>query len=110
MHACELNGTRILEFSVNDAEVSAASDFSALISLAIEHQAGLVILPASEVGDAFFQLKTGVAGDLIQEFVNYRLRLAIIGDLAAYVRSNEEESERRNAGHHASHCQLALSE
>jgi hypothetical protein len=84
MHAYELNGTRILEFSVNDAEVSAASDSSALISLAIEHQAGLVILPASEVGDAFFQLKTGVAGELIQKFVNYRLRLAIIGDLAAY--------------------------
>jgi hypothetical protein len=84
MHAYELDGTRILEFSVNDAEVSAALDSSALISLAIEHRAGLVILPASEVGNGFFQLKTGVAGDLIQKFVNYRLRLAIIGDLTAY--------------------------
>src|ERR1700677_4330983 len=81
MHAYELDGTRILEFSVNDAEVSAALDSSALISLAIEHRAGLVILPASEVGNGFFQLKTGVAGDLIQKFVNYRLRLAIIGDV-----------------------------
>jgi hypothetical protein len=79
-----VNGTRILEFSVNDAEVSAPSDSSALISLAIEHQAALVILPASELNGAFFQLKTGVAGDLIQKFVNYRLRLAIIGDVAAY--------------------------
>jgi Domain of unknown function (DUF4180) len=69
MHAYELNGIRILEFSVNDAEVSAASDSSALISLAIEHQAALVILPASEVHGAFFQLKTGFAGDLIQKFV-----------------------------------------
>ena len=84
MHAYELNGARILEFSVNDAEVSAALDSSALISLAIEHQAALVILPASEVDGAFFQLKTGVAGDLIQKFVNYRLRLAIIGDVEGY--------------------------
>jgi hypothetical protein len=38
-----------LEFSVNDAEVSAASDSYALMSLAVEHQAALVILPASEV-------------------------------------------------------------
>jgi hypothetical protein len=52
-------------------------------SLAIERQAALVILPASEVDGAFFQLKTGVAGDLIQKFVNYLLRLAIIGDVAA---------------------------
>jgi hypothetical protein len=84
MHAYELNGIRILEFSVNDAEVSAVSDSSTLISLAIEHRAAMVILPVSEVDGAFFQLKTGVAGDLIQKFVNYRLRLAIIGDLAAY--------------------------
>jgi hypothetical protein len=52
MHAYELNGTRILEFSVNDAEVSAASDSSTMFSLAIEHQAALVILPASEVDGA----------------------------------------------------------
>ena len=84
MHAYELNGIRILEFYVNDAEVSAALDSSTLISLAIEHQAALVILPASEINGAFLQLKTGVAGDLIQKFVNYRLRLAIIGDVAAY--------------------------
>jgi Domain of unknown function (DUF4180) len=84
MHAYELNDIRILEFSVNDAEVSIVSDSSALIGLAMEHRAAMVILPASEVDPAFFQLKTGVAGDLIQKFVNYRLRLAIIGDVEGY--------------------------
>jgi hypothetical protein len=82
MHAYELNGTRILELSVNDAEIRAASDSAALISLAVEHQAAMVVLPASELDGAFFQLKTGVAGDLIQKFVNYRLQLVIIGNLA----------------------------
>jgi hypothetical protein len=84
MHTYELNGIRILEFSVNDGEVSTVLDSSALIGLAMEHRAAMVILPASEVDGAFFQLKTGVAGDLIQKFVNYRLRLAIIGDVGAY--------------------------
>jgi hypothetical protein len=82
MHAYELNGTRILELSVNHAEIRAASDSAALISLAVEHQAAMVVLPASELDGAFFQLKTGVAGDLIQKFVNYRLQLVIIGNLA----------------------------
>jgi hypothetical protein len=39
MHAYELNGTHILEFSVDDAEVSTASDSSALVSLVIERLA-----------------------------------------------------------------------
>jgi hypothetical protein len=84
MHTYELNGIRILEFSVNDGEVSTVLDSSALIGFAMEHRAAMVILPASEVDGAFFQLKTGVAGDLIQKFVNYRLRIAIIGDVGAY--------------------------
>jgi hypothetical protein len=84
MHTYELNGIRILEFSVNDAEVRTVSDSFALIGLAMEHRAAMVILPASEVDGSFFQLKTGVAGDLIQKFVNYRLRLVIVGDVGGY--------------------------
>jgi len=29
---------------------------------------------------AFFQLRTGLAGEILQKFVNYRVRLAILGD------------------------------
>jgi hypothetical protein len=84
MQTYELNGIRILELSVNDATVNAVSDSSVLVGLAIEHRAAMVMLPASGVDGAFFHLKTGVAGDLIQKFVNYRLRLAIIGDVGSY--------------------------
>jgi hypothetical protein len=31
----------------------------------------------------FFDLKTGMAGEILQKFSNYRIRLAIIGDFSA---------------------------
>jgi len=37
-----------------------------------------LILTESELGPDFFDLRTGLAGELIQKFVNYRVRVAII--------------------------------
>ena len=39
-----------------------------------------MILYAESVGEAFFDLKTGIAGEMLQKFSNYKMRLAIIGD------------------------------
>ncbi len=32
----------------------------------------------------FFDLKTGLAGDILQKFSNYRVQLAVIGDFSKY--------------------------
>jgi hypothetical protein len=37
-----------------------------------------LILAERDLGPAFFDLRTGLAGELIQKFVNYRIRVAII--------------------------------
>ncbi len=42
---------------------------------------GLIIHSATLTG-SFFDLKTGIAGEILQKFSNYRMRLAIIGDFA----------------------------
>ena len=34
--------------------------------------------------DDFFKLSTGLAGEILQKFVNYRKKLAIIGDFSCY--------------------------
>ncbi|OHX14639.1 DUF4180 domain-containing protein [Chromobacterium sphagni] len=36
----------------------------------------------------FFQLKTGLAGELLQMFVNYRQKIAIIGNFSKYTSSS----------------------
>jgi len=42
-------------------------------------------LPASALDPAFFDLKSGLAGEILQKAVNYRIRLAIWGDYTRYV-------------------------
>jgi hypothetical protein len=56
-----------------------------LIGDAMWQHADLVALPVSRLTEDFFTLRTRVAGEITQKFVNYRLRLAIVGDISAYV-------------------------
>ena len=45
--------------------------------------AGALALPKARLGEDFLKLRTGLAGAVIQKFVNYRVRLAIVGDVSA---------------------------
>jgi hypothetical protein len=54
-----------------------------VISEAWSVEADLIALPLSRLSQDFLDLKTGVAGEMIQKFVNYQLRLALVGDVAA---------------------------
>lgn len=47
--------------------------------------AELVAVPASRLDERFFSLSTRVAGEVMQKFVNYRLRLAVIGDISQHL-------------------------
>lgn len=43
-----------------------------------------VILRQEQLTPVFFDLKTGLAGDVLQKFSNYQMPLAIVGDFAPY--------------------------
>lgn len=43
-----------------------------------------IILHAHHLVPAFFDLKTGIAGEILQKFSNYRVQLAIVGDFKQY--------------------------
>ena len=43
-----------------------------------------MIVHAPNINPAFFELKNGMAGEVLQKFSNYRMRLAIVGDFSAY--------------------------
>ncbi len=46
-------------------------------------------LPKARLGADFLRLRTGLAGAVIQKFVNYRTRLAIIGDISAEIAASD---------------------
>ena len=39
-----------------------------------------VVLQKEQLAPAFFELRTGLAGAILQKFSNYRMKLAICGD------------------------------
>ncbi|MGW7201817.1 DUF4180 domain-containing protein [Streptomyces chryseus] len=41
-----------------------------------------VVIPAGRFSEAFFQLRTRVAGDIVQKFANYRLGMVVLGDIS----------------------------
>lgn len=43
-----------------------------------------VIIHEKHIAPEFFNLKTGIAGEILQKFSNYRVRLAIVGDFEKY--------------------------
>jgi hypothetical protein len=43
-----------------------------------------IVIHEANIAPTFFDLKTGIAGEILQKFSNYRMRLAIIGDFEKY--------------------------
>lgn len=43
-----------------------------------------IILHEKNITPQFFDLKTGIAGEILQKFAQYRIPLAIVGDFSKY--------------------------
>ncbi|MCC8434884.1 DUF4180 domain-containing protein [Brevibacillus sp. M2.1A] len=43
-----------------------------------------IILNKSLLNESFFDLKTRLAGEILQKFINYRVKVAIVGDFSVY--------------------------
>ncbi|MFI7413789.1 DUF4180 domain-containing protein [Streptomyces sp. NPDC049627] len=74
-----------------------------LIGDAFGQDAELVAVPVERVADEFFRLRSGVAGAVMQKFVNYRLRLAVVGDVSQHIAEStalrDFVHETNNGGH-----------
>ena len=55
-----------------------------IVSVQYETGCERIALPKETVTEDFFRLGTGLAGDVLQKFVNYQVKLAIIGDFSVY--------------------------
>lgn len=84
-----MGGVKVLVLTAQGPLLAHERDTGAFVSAAWEAGADLVALPVSRLGDDFLHLSTRLAGDVIQKFVNYRLRLAILGDISDSVARSE---------------------
>ena len=81
----DLASTRCLILDEDSPVVRDASGVRDLIEEALSERARVIAVPVSRLGDAFFDLRTGLAGELLQKCANYRVTLAVIGDVSKFV-------------------------
>ncbi|WP_228080062.1 DUF4180 domain-containing protein [Streptomyces profundus] len=79
-----IGGVAVAVCPADGAVIAAEADIMDIVGNASYQGARWVVIPAERLADAFFQLRTRVAGDIVQKFVNYRLGLAVIGDISRH--------------------------
>jgi hypothetical protein len=48
------------------------------------HDCDRIVLFKENITEDFFKLSTGLAGEILQKVVNYRKKIAIVGDFSSY--------------------------
>ena len=79
------NGTDISVISIDEkliVDVQSALDLA--MTVKYETGAAKIIINKSAVCDEFFILSSGMAGEILQKFINYHVRMAIYGDYSQY--------------------------
>ncbi|GEC92408.1 DUF4180 domain-containing protein [Brevibacillus brevis] len=72
---------------VSGSEVLIIDVQSALDLIATVHyeaDSNRIIINKSLINESFFDLKTRLAGEILQKFINYRVKVAIVGDFSVY--------------------------
>ncbi len=77
-----INTIRIAEVISDALVIETAEDGMDLLGNLYYQDFDKIILHEKNINSAFFDLKTGIAGELLQKFSNYRVRLAIVGNFA----------------------------
>ncbi|HEY6271758.1 MAG TPA: DUF4180 domain-containing protein, partial [Terriglobales bacterium] len=79
----DLNGHSVLVVSDEGSALARIQDVLDLIGEALPQGVSAIVVPVTRLDPVFFRLSSGFAGEFVQKIVNYRLRLAVIGDIAA---------------------------
>jgi Domain of unknown function (DUF4180) len=80
----ERAGAQVLMCDPDGPPVATVQDALDLIG-AVFLGAQVVAVPAGRLDERFFSLGTRFAGEVMQKFVTYRLRLAVVGDISRHL-------------------------
>ncbi|OFD42226.1 DUF4180 domain-containing protein [Bacillus mycoides] len=64
------------------SDVQSALDLMATVQY--EADSKRIVIKKSLISESFFDLKTRLAGDILQKFINYSVKIAIIGNFSMY--------------------------
>ena len=78
----EIDSTGITEVIADDIIINNVEDGTDLVGNAYYQGCEKMIICKDNITPDFFDLKTKLAGEILQKFSNYRVRLVILGDFS----------------------------
>ncbi|HWA63017.1 MAG TPA: DUF4180 domain-containing protein [Caulobacteraceae bacterium] len=88
-HVETLGGQQVLVCAADGPPLAGEREASDLVGEALSTGAEWVALPLERLEPAFLRLSSGLAGAVLQKFVNYRCCVAVVGDVGPAVESSE---------------------
>lgn len=97
----QTGNTRIAEVISEGVLIATAEDGVNLLGNLYYQDFDKIIIHQKNIALAFFDLKTCIAGEILQKFSNYRVRLAIVGDFSTYSSKSMQDfiRESNKTGH-----------
>ncbi|EDM38935.1 hypothetical protein PBAL39_22720 [Pedobacter sp. BAL39] len=80
----QIENTRIAEVTSDHVLISSAEEGLQLLVDLYYQDFDKIVLYEQQISPEFFNLKSGMAGELLQKFSNFRVKLAIVGDFEKY--------------------------
>lgn len=83
----KITGSKLTIIHVESEEVLIEDPQDTLdLIMTLQYDTGLrrIAIDKKAVSENFFKLSNGLAGEILQKFVNYHMKLAIIGDFKGY--------------------------
>lgn len=84
----QINDTKIAEVISEDQIIIKSEDALDLLGNLYYQGFDKILIHEKNITPDFFDLKNGIAGEILQKFSNYRVRLAIVGDFSKYARKS----------------------
>lgn len=79
-----INNTKIAEIISEDEIIKTTDDGLDLLGNLYYQDFDKITVYEKNITSDFFDLKTGIAGEILQKFSTYRVRLAIVDDFSKY--------------------------
>ena len=73
-------GIKVAEFIPGYKMITGPDDLLDIMADAGYHDSNSIVIHEESLPGDFFDLRTGTAGEILQKFSNYRVRLALVGD------------------------------
>lgn len=81
---CEDGKTAVYIHSREPVITDTQSALDLMSTIRYEVDCDIILLDKANITEEFFDLSTRLAGEIVQKYVNYGVKLAIIGDFSSY--------------------------